>query len=144
MTVTVASFRAALPAFADQSTYPDPVVQFWLDLAVKRHNPDRWGDLLDFGIQLYIAHELSVDQASGSAVPGQIAGNITSKSVGGVSYSRDVSSATEPDGGYMNLSTYGLRWKQMVKLVGAGPLQVGTPNPGDTVYNQAWAGPGTW
>lgn len=143
MPVTVSSFRASFPAFADQSKHPDAAVQFWLDLAYKRHNAERWGDLLDQGIQLYVAHELSVDLASG-AVAGQIAGNITSKSVGGVSYSRDVSSAMEPDGGYMNLSSFGLRWRQLVRLIGAGPLQVGTPSPNDPIYAQAWAGPGTW
>lgn len=147
MTVTAASFRAVMTAFADQAKYPDPVVQFWLDLAYKRHNADRWGDLLDAGIQLYVAHELALDQASGgtaAAVPGQVTGNITSRSVGGVSYTRDISSATEPDGGYMNLTTFGLRWRNLVKMVGAGPLQVGTPGPEDLRYSQAWAGPGTW
>lgn len=144
MTVDVATFRANFPAFADEDTYAEPSIQFWLDLAYKRHNAERWGDLLDQGIQLYVAHELSVEAASskGSAnsTPGQIIGNITSRSVGGMSYSRDVSSITDSDAGYMNASTYGLRWRNLMKLVGAGPVQVGLPTSGDYVLGPPWGG----
>lgn len=144
MPITAQDFRAAMPAFADVTKFPTASVTFWLDLAYKRHNAERWGEMLDAGIQLYVAHELSVDASSAltPGAPGQINGNITSRSVGGMSYSRDVSSATEPDAGYMNLSTYGVRWRQLMKLVGAGPLHVGTPSPNDLGTTRAWPGPG--
>lgn len=147
MSVTISSFRATFPSFADDAKFPDMMVQFWLDLAVKRHNADRWGDLLDSGIQLYIAHELSVEAASasasaGGATPGQVAGAITSRSVGGVSYSRESASAYfEKDAGYMNLSAFGLRWQNLARLVGAGPLQVGSPGFMDNQSAQPWMGP---
>jgi hypothetical protein len=145
MTVTIASFRATFAAFQDALKYPDPIIQFWLDLAVMRHNADRWGELLDTGLMLYVAHELSVDAASVTApgaAPGQVAGTITSRSVGGVSYSRENGAYMGDDAGYMNMTTYGLRWWRLMRLVGAGPVQVGAPNPNDLVYAAAWPGPG--
>jgi hypothetical protein len=147
MTVTVASFRVAFPTFADLATYPTPQVQFWLDLGTNLHNAERWGTLLDPGLQLYIAHQLSIEYQSQKAAksgqgPGQIAGAITGASVGKVSYSRDATSALNPLDGHWNLSSYGLRWKQLSGLVGAGPIQVGAPSAGEMTAAYGWPGPG--
>jgi hypothetical protein len=153
MSVTVASFRAAFPAFASTTLYTDPAIQFWIDIGTKLQNPGRWGDLFDYGIQLFVAHNLVVDYQSNKAgalgqKPGQIEGAVTSGSVDKVSYSRDTQSAMEPDAGHWNLSTYGLRYIRLLRMCGAGPLQVGVPLGGDAsnYYPGAWPGPipGPW
>lgn len=146
MTVTVASFRVAFPAFSSLNTYPDGQVQFWLDLAVNLHNVERWGNLLDAGLQLYTAHQLSVEFQSnkGAATgqgPGAVVGPTTGASVGKVSYARDAASALNPLDGHWNLSSYGLRWKQLSGLVGAGPIQVGTPTDSEMRGAYGWPGP---
>jgi len=145
MTVTVVSFRAAFPEFTDAPTYPQPEIQFWLDLSAKLLNSDRWGELLDFGAQLFVAHNLCLQAASktgaaGGGLPGQVVGPTTSASVDKVSYSRDASSAMDPANGHWNLSTYGLRYKQLLSMIGAGPIQVGAPTAEDGFYG-AWNGP---
>lgn len=129
--VTVASFRADFPEFADATRYPDTRVQFWLTLAYKRLNVVRWADLLDYGVELFTAHNLALAPrlgAGGSAgAPGLTTGLQTSKSVGSVSVSYDVSTGVVEGGGNWNLTAYGVQWLQLAGIVGAGPLQVGTP-----------------
>lgn len=145
MTVTVASFRAAFPEFGGPSTTaaPDPEVQFWLDLSKKMLSAERWGELFDYGQQLFVAHNLGLSSISkadvaGGQSPGQVKGAVTSASVDKVSYSRDASSVMLPDAGHWNLTTYGIRYKQLARMIGAGPIQVGM---GDMVNVSAWQGP---
>lgn len=145
MTVTAASFRGDFPAFVSTTDYPDVMITFWITLATKLHDAERYGDVLDQAIELYVAHQLALERQSmmGTAqgqAPGQIVGTLTSASVDKVSYSREASSALDPSQGHWNLSTYGLRWKQLQHLFGAGPVQIGTPNPDDAGYS-AWPGP---
>ena len=144
MTVTVASFRAAFPAFTDTTLYPDPQVQLYLDLSVNLMDQIRWGNLLDYGTQLFVAHNLALEapstaDAAAGGLPGQIKGSVTSGSVDKVSYSRDVSSAMLPNAGHWNLTSYGLRFKQLINMIGAGPIQVGGLDP--MVNVSAWQGP---
>lgn len=144
MTVTVATFRATFPPFASDTTYTDPSVQFWLDLSAKLLDAERWGDLYDYGQQLFIAHNLTLEfssnaNASAGQRPGQVEGAVTSASVDKVSYGRDAASIMLPDAGHWNLSTYGIRYKQLVRMVGAGPIQVGADTP--VSVSAAWPGP---
>lgn len=147
MTVTVASFRGAFPAFADPAKYTEPEVTFWLGFAALRHNPDRWGDLLDLGVQLFVAHNLALEynarlsQKAGQGA-GAVVGALTSVTADKVSWTRDSAPATNPSDGHWNLTSYGMRWKEMVRLVGAGGLQIGVPSPEEErgAYG-AWPGP---
>lgn len=139
-------FRAAFPAFADTTKYPDASIQFWLTWAPNLLNADRWGPLLDLGVQLFVAHNLSIDGpavAAGGAAgnPGSVVGPQSEGHVDKVGYSRDASVAMLPGAGHWNLSTYGLRYKQLVALVGAGPIQVGVPGPETPMSGIAWPGP---
>lgn len=144
--VTVASFREAFPPFKNPAAYMSPEIQFWIDLGQKLMDPVRWGDVLDYGLQLFIAHNLSLGtmstQASGAGqAPGQVAGPVTSASVDKVSYSRDPSSAMDPKNGHWNLTTYGLRYIRLVMMFGAGPIQVGIPaGASNEYYPGAWPG----
>lgn len=143
--LTPLQFRTAFPVFMNPTCYTDGEIEFWAALADKLHNKDRWGDLLDFGIQLFIAHNLAIDAVNRGAVkagqaPGQVVGAVTSGSVDKASYSRDVSSVMEPNAGHWNLTTYGLRYRRLVLMVGAGPVQLPMGDPQGGVGSMAWPG----
>lgn len=145
MTVTVASFRAAFPAFKDEALYLTPQVDFWLAIALKRHNAERWGDLLDFGVQLFTAHNLALEynatraQAAGQGA-GAVMGALTSVSADGVGWTRDAGAAMNPKDGHWNLTSYGIRWLDMARMMGAGGLLVGMPSENER-RGGAWPGP---
>lgn len=145
--LTPATFRDQFPVFSSTSTYPDTEIQFWIDLAAKLHSVERWGDLYDYGVSLFVAHNLSLEFSSTSAAaagqaPGQVVGALSSASVDKVSYSRDASSAMDPKNGHWNLTTYGLRWVKLVRMVGAGPIQVGVPSPSEGQISNGGFWPG--
>lgn len=145
MAVTVPAFRAAFPAFADAAAYPDPEVQFWIDLGYKLHDPYRWGALLDDAVSLFVAHNLALEAMSsssgGGGVPGAVVGPVSSASVDKVSYSRDARAALDPKAGHWNLTVWGLRWYRLMRMAGAGPVQVGVP-PGGSNYG--WGASAGW
>ena len=147
MTVTAASFRVNFPEFSDANKYTTPEIEFWLGLTLFLLSIERWGTALDYGIQLFVAHNLSLQFDSNAAAaygqnPGKVVGNLTSGSVDKVSYSRDVSSAMDPKNGHWNLSTYGLRYIRLVMMIGAGPVYVGAPSAAElSYYPGAWPGP---
>jgi len=127
VSVTAASFRTDFPEFANTSAYPDATVNFWLGIASKRMDPLRWGELLDPGIELYIAHNLALSRpgvvaAAGGGVPGA-AGIISSKAVGSVSKSYDTSTASVDGAGNYNATTYGTRYYELLMMFGAGGVQ---------------------
>lgn len=150
-TVTIQAFRETLPMFADSNTFDDPTLQFWLDLGDKLHNADRWGDLLATGIQLFAAHYISVDavmakEAARGAPVGLRGGAIVSESGDSVSISFDNSGTNEDGAGHWNQTVWGKRYYRLMRLVGAGPVQVGAETGGVNVSSSAWAGPpyGIW
>lgn len=147
MALTPATFRTQFPAFASATAYPDASIQFWITAAYLLHDPARYGEILDFAVSLYVAHNLAIDgpvtgAASGSGgTPGGVVGPISSASVDKVSYSRDSRAASLPDAGDFNLTTWGLRWYRLMRMAGAGPVQVGVPVGGT---NDPMPGGGYW
>ncbi len=124
VTVTVADFRTAFPAFKSPAQWPAEEIQFWLDLGVRLMDAYRWGDTISYGLQLFVAHNLALgfmsDQGSGGGqAPGQVVGPVSSASVDKVSYSRNASAAMDPANGHWNLTTYGLRYIRLVNMFGA-------------------------
>lgn len=129
MAVTDATFREHYPEFADQGAYPPSGVSYWLTLAGLLMNADRWGNLIDVGTELFIAHNLVLErQAQKSAatggVPGLNVGVLSAKAVDKVSASYDTQAGIEKDAGHWNLSTFGVRFIGLVNMVGAGGLQL--------------------
>lgn len=129
MSVSASSFRADFPEFASTATYPDSTVNFWLGLAGKLLSVDRWGDLLDYGTQLFVAHNITLaarDQkaASAGAAPGTGTGVTASKTVDKVSVSYDTALGGVEGAGNWNLTTYGTRYIQLARMVGAGGVQL--------------------
>ena len=148
--VTSAQFRLDFPEFANVTTYPNGSADFWLAVAEKLVNADRWGDLTSLGVELFAAHNLVIEAQNMQAAafnkfPGLMNGVLTSKSVDKVSAGYDSSSATIPGAGHWNLTTFGTRYQYLVGLFGAGAVQIGIPN-GGCASAAAWPGPltGPW
>lgn len=145
MTVTVQSFRVAFPVFNDPAKFSDPEIQFWLNFAALRHNAARWLDMLDFGYQLFVAHNLSLQynareaQKAGQGA-GTIQGVLTSVSAKGVSWTREAP-PTNPNDSHWGLTIYGTQWRELARMMGAGGLQIGVPSPEDMRNTGAWQGP---
>lgn len=130
MTITAAQLRQDFPEFADAATYPDSAVAFWLSVAVITLPADRWTTLLDVGTELFVAHHLvlaaqAAEDVAAGATPGEVTGPATAKAVDKVSVSYDVGNVSLENGGFWNMSAYGIRFLQMARMIGAGPVQLG-------------------
>lgn len=150
MTITSDSFRDQFPAFADESKYQDSQIDFYITLAYKLLNADRWGNVLDEGVALFVAHFMAVDalNANGGGiggVPGTAVGVLSGGTVDKVSYTKDVNSIMEPDAGHWGMTTYGLMYLRFARMMGTGPLQIGADYSG-SLSASAWQGPmlGPW
>ncbi|KVD52067.1 DUF4054 domain-containing protein [Burkholderia ubonensis] len=124
----VSQFRQSFPEF-DATTYSDPLVQFWLTVAVSLVNAERWGELTDLGVALVTAHHLALaakDQKTAAigGVPGQVTGPQSSKSVDKVSASYDTAAVASKDGGFWNGTMYGVRYLSLAQMMGAGGMQL--------------------
>jgi hypothetical protein len=161
--VTPATFVADFPEFGNQSQYPVPVIQYYMALANILLNQDRWGapsvlatspptTLIDMAAELFVAHHIVIEYraqraAAAGAPPGDATGPVSSKGVGPISVSYDTGAVAEPDGGFYNLTVYGQRFFNLVRMAGAGPLQLGIGSfPGNVFNNSfgAWPGPPVW
>jgi hypothetical protein len=128
MTVTPAQLRLDFPEFSDTTKYPDSLVQMWLTVAQSLVNASRWMELTNIGIELVTAHHLVLsardEMASASGgVPGTMTGPQASKAVDKVSVSYDTGAASLEDGGFWNLTSYGVRYLTLARMMGAGGLQ---------------------
>lgn len=149
MTVTNASFRQDFPAFANTTSYPDGMVTFWLTFATNLLTPaaDRWGAMFDQGVELVMAHNLTIEYrsntlASVGAPPGEATGMTNNKSVDKVSTGFDTASVAEEGGGHWNLTNYGSRFLRLARMIGAGPIQLGYGDTGNySAASGAWPGP---
>lgn len=127
--ISESSFREQMPVFADAAQYPSFQFNFYLNLGKKLLNEERWEDLLDYGLTLFIAHYLTLhkrgmDAASVGGDAGKIVGNETSKAVDSVSKSMDVSGVIISDAGHWNQTTWGVQFYQLMMMAGAGGIQL--------------------
>lgn len=126
---TVSDFRRDFPQFADTTKYPDPVIQFRLNLADTLIDGSAMGDMLPYLVELFVAHYMvlyaadSASEAVGGA-GGASSGVVASKSVDKVSVSYDNSSTLNADAGFWNYSRYGAEFYQMLMLFGYGGVQL--------------------
>ena len=147
MASTPAVFKGHYPEFVCPETYPPNQVQFWLDTAYSMLNAGRWGRQLDMAAELYTAHNLALEaramkESEAGGIPGGSVGVLNSKSVDKVSAGYDTGIATEQGAGHWNQTIYGTRLWRLIKMFGAGPLQVGIgyQPPGTGL---GWPGPDT-
>lgn len=144
--VSNTQFREDFTEFSRTDKFPEPLLTFWLAVAEKLVNADRWGDLTALGVELFAAHNITLEanaqlQATFGKVPGMAVGVLTSKSVDKVSAGYDASGSMVDGAGHWNLTIYGQRYIKLVQLHGAGPVQVGVPGYGGVnVAASAWPG----
>lgn len=123
MTVDAARFRDDFPAFASVVTYPDASVNFWLTLGYALLRPERWADILYQGVELFVAHNLTLEKlAAGGNAAGAL---VNSKQVDKLSVGYDTSAGLIPDAGNFNLTTYGTRFWFLMNMAGMGGTQLG-------------------
>lgn len=125
----VAKFRQDFPEFADTTAYPDAEVTFFSGLAEQLLPECRWGSVWPYAVALFTAHQLVIarrNQQTGAAggAPGGVSGPMTSKAVDKVSVSYDAAAVTLEDGGFWNMTTYGIQLLQLARMFGAGGVQL--------------------
>lgn len=148
MTVTVNTFRRDFIEFSDSTDYANSTISYYLTLAGKLMDTNRWGDLYDDGVNLFIAHNIALERraiqtAANDGIPGQSGGITSSKSVDKVSISYDTASAAELDAGHWNLTIYGTRYIRLARMIGMGPVQIGACGATSPLSSSA-AWPGPW
>lgn len=134
MVISVAQFRADFSEFGDAAVYPAGDITFWLNTGYLRLPSNVWKELLDIGVELFVAHNLAIERANKKAAlnggaPGQNVGPLNSKSVSKVSAGYDTAVGAVKDAGNYNLTNFGTRFMELVDIVGAqGITQIGTGN----------------
>ncbi|WP_427183534.1 DUF4054 domain-containing protein [Bordetella bronchialis] len=125
----VAKFRQDFPEFADETAYPDAEVTFFSGLAEQLLPECRWGTVWTYAVELFTAHQLVVARrnqqtAGAGGAPGAVSGPTTAKAVDKVSVSYDAAAVTLEDGGFWNMSSYGIQLLQLARMFGAGGIQL--------------------
>lgn len=123
MAFDIAVFRQSFPAFADETTYPDAMIEIWAGLGDKLLNVERWGDFYDEGLRFFVAHEVYLAAKAATATDTDSAsegGLVASLGAGPLSVSFDNQPALEKDAGHYNLTTYGKQYWRLVQIVGMG------------------------
>lgn len=129
MTFVVANFRQTFPEFQDNDKYPDSLISGWASIATAMINPRAWKNQTQLGINLYVAHEITLEAQSIAAakiggVPGAQAGVVNTKTVGSVTVGYDVQSTSEKNAGWWNLTTYGKQFYRLLRIFGSGVVQL--------------------
>lgn len=125
----IADFRAEFPEFSDVAVYSDSQITFWATIAEKMVVACIWDDMYEFGVKLYVAHEITLaaqnaKAAASGGAPGQSGGIANSKTVGSVSVSYDSTVTSEKDAGWWNLTNYGKQFYRLTQIFGAGCIQL--------------------
>ena len=129
MTMDAAAFRTKFPEFPGYQTFTDGQITMWLDIGTKMLRAEAWGDLYDHGLSLFTAHHLTLSAQNAAAskvggVPGATTGAVSGKAVDKVSVTYDTSAGIVLNAGHWNLSTYGIQFIQLARMMGAGGVQV--------------------
>lgn len=129
MTFDIGAFRTAFPEFADEVTYPTPMIEMWAGLAVMQVRSCVWKTATTLGQRLYVAHELvlaaqNAKAAAVGGVPGVSGGIANTKTVGSVTVGYDTTSTAEKGAGFWNLTNYGKQFWNLCRIFGAGAIQL--------------------
>ena len=119
----IATFRANMTEFADETKYPDSVITFPMKMAEAFCSASVWGNLFEIGMSLATAHFLVIAQNNLSS-PGSGTDLVNSQSAGDVSAGFDTGSTIEQGGGNWNMTNYGRQFYRMSRLVGGVALQI--------------------
>lgn len=144
--ITPDQFRKDFPVFQNRDKYDDSAVNFWLGLSYAHFfNQQRWGDTLNIGVEMFVAHQLVLEAMSLASVtvdgnPGEYTGAIAAESGDKVSVNYDTNGSLDEGAGHWNLTTYGKRYIRMARMIGAGGLQLGI-GVSPLFNGPAWPGP---
>jgi Protein of unknown function (DUF4054) len=153
LTATPATLRQGFPEFKNVQQYPDELIQYWLNWAYLLLNKGRWGKMYDNAATLFAAHNIveearAMREAGKGIIPGYATGAVSSKSVDKVAVSYDTALVSEKDAGDWNQTIYGRRLYRLIRMFGAGPVQVGVGYVPPWVLgldgSGAWPGPPPW
>ena len=127
-TLTPDEFRQSFPEI-NSAKYPDAAVKARLVLAGKFFSVERFDDpdVRNHLMGLYTAHYLTAHGSAASGGNGSNGGSmgiVSAKSVDGVSVSYDTSSGQEEGAGFWNMTTYGREPYQLLRVFGAGAVQL--------------------
>lgn len=129
---TMDDFLAMYPQFKD---VPEVVRKAWLKMAMNCLQYDRWNDLWEMGMGLYIAHFLTLylqsstpEGASTQQIinAGLSRGVATSKSVADMSVGYDFGSVVSESAGWGTFSqtVYGQQFVQLAKVAAMGGMTI--------------------
>ncbi len=127
--MTVDSFRKNFPAFTAE-LFPDDAVSVRLSLGDVFFSKRSWvpENLRDHVVGLYTAHYLAAYGSAEAGGSGKNSGTgmgvVSSKSVDGASISYDTGSTTEANAGFWNATPYGRELWQLMRVFGAGAIQL--------------------
>lgn len=142
--ISVGQFRINFPAFTDTKRFTDAEVQYWINQAYSPPNSTpainqyRWGQFYELGLQLWVAHNLAVQdmmyQRAGMpgmgpggtyvSMPLTGSGVASSKSVDGVSLSYDNQIGMEHDAGWWGSTPWGNQFLYYLRMAGSAPIQL--------------------
>lgn len=118
---------------------------FWGPSSLTANSPPT--TLADFATEMWVAHQIvlekqAIGQAATGGNPGTAIGIISSKSVNGVSVGFDVGAIAggnmQANAGYYNQTIYGMRFYRLMKLRGAGPIQLGIGRAPPFLFFNSW------
>lgn len=129
MTFDPAQFLLAFPEFGNAATYTPAMLATWGAVAVSLVSCKRWGSQWQLGVNLYVAHEITLEAQSASAaaiggVPGAQSGPINSKTIGTVTAAYDTQQIAEKNAGWWNSTMYGRQFYRLMRIFGAGVIQL--------------------
>lgn len=129
MAFTVAAFRKTFPEFSDTGVYSDSLILGWSAIAARFVDVRRWRNSADLGVNLYVAHEItleaqSINAANVGGTPGNQSGPVNTKTVGSVTVGYDTAQALEKDAGHWNLTSYGKQYWRLLRMFGMGSVQL--------------------
>src|SRR5580704_8401670 len=107
------------------------MVNFWVAFITQNVTCNVWKSSWTVGVSLYLAHVLTlaagnVQTAANGGNPGGQGGIATAKTVGSVSvqYDAQTTSYDPKNAAYWNLTTYGKQFYSLVRIFGAGAVQL--------------------
>jgi len=133
--MSIAIFRSLMPAFTDDTKWPDDTVQMALDEAEVETNSERWGvyddtstNFRNRGIRHFAAHWLSSFYGSSATDPTSVAyqarQNVSSKSVGDESVSYRITAMESTGTDWLSTTIYGVVFIRLRTRAGMGAIVV--------------------
>lgn len=131
----IENFRQAFPEFSNVEDYTNAMINFWEQMAENEIDFAYYQNLYSTAIYLFTAHKLVLalkakQSARCGVPPGEETGKISSKTSPQLSMSFDTAStANNAHGDDFNLTTYGMQYLQIRKLVSSGGYCTGNYYP---------------